>query len=75
MRQVVKVLEGKNGLEDEIETEDMDAYLLHRMKSMGKWSMIPRNFGFSSHPTFEDIRQSQYSFPSLSWSSTMVDGR
>jgi serine/threonine protein kinase len=75
MRQVVKVLEGKNGLEDEIETEDMDAYLLHRMKSMGKWSMIPRNFGFSSHPTFEDIRQSQYSFPSLSWSNTMVDGR
>jgi serine/threonine protein kinase len=75
MRQVVKVLEGKNGLEDEIETEDMDAYLLHRMKSMGKWSMIPRNFGFSSHPTFEDIRQSQYSFLSLSWSNTMVEGR
>ncbi|KAE7995700.1 hypothetical protein FH972_000471 [Carpinus fangiana] len=75
MRQVVKVLEGKNGLEDEVETEDMDAYLLQRMKSMGKWSMIPRNFGFLSHPTFEDIRQSQYSVPSLSWSSTMVEGR
>jgi serine/threonine protein kinase len=75
MRQVVKVLEGKNGLEDEVETEDMDAYLLQRMKSMGKWSMIPRNFGPSSHPTFEDIRQSQSSILSLSWSNTMVEGR
>jgi serine/threonine protein kinase len=75
MRQVVKVLEGKNGLEDEVETEDMDAYLLQRMKSMGKWSMNPRSFGPSSHPTFEDIRQSQSSILSLSWSNSMVEGR
>jgi hypothetical protein len=48
MRQVVKALEGKR--------EDMDAYFLQRMKSMRKLSEIPRNFGCSSHPTFEDIR-------------------
>ncbi|XP_059436770.1 L-type lectin-domain containing receptor kinase VII.1-like, partial [Corylus avellana] len=75
MRQVVKVLEGKNGLEDEVETEDMDAYLLQRMKSMDKWSVIPRNFGFSLHPTFQDIRQSQSSAMSLSWSNSLVEGR
>jgi hypothetical protein len=57
MRQVVKVLEGKNGLEDEVETEDME-----------------RNFGSSSRPTFEDIRQFQSSVLSLSWSN-MVEGR
>lgn len=75
MRQVVKVLEGKNELEDEVETEDMDAYLLQRMKSMSRWSVMPRNYGSSSHPTFEDIRQSQSSVMSLSWSNSMVEGR
>ncbi|XP_062161563.1 L-type lectin-domain containing receptor kinase VII.1-like [Alnus glutinosa] len=75
MRQVVKVLEGKNGFEEEVENEDMDAYLLQRMKSMGRWSVIPGNFGSSSHPTFEDIRHSHSSVMSLSWSNSMVEGR
>jgi len=75
MRQVVKVLEGKNGFEEEVENEDMDAYLLQRMKSMGRWSVIPRNSGSSSHPTFEDIRHSHSSVMSLSWSNSMVEGR
>jgi serine/threonine protein kinase len=75
MRQVVKVLEGNNEVEEEVESEDMNAYLLRKMKSMCKWSEIPGSFGSSSHPTFEDLRQSHSASMSLSWSNTMVDGR
>ncbi|XP_059438199.1 L-type lectin-domain containing receptor kinase VII.1-like [Corylus avellana] len=70
-RQVVKVLEGNQV----VESEDMDIYLLRKMKPMGRWSEIPRDFGSSSHPTFEDIRQSHSSFMSFSWSNTTVEGR
>ena len=74
MRQVVKVLEGKFEL-DESECEDMDIYLLQKMKSRDMWSEFQQNCGSSFHPTFEDIRQTQSSFMSLSWSNTMVEGR
>ena len=74
MRQVVKVLEGKFEL-DESECEDMDIYLLQKMKSRDMWSEFQQNCGSSSHPTFEDIRQTQSSFMSLSWSNSMVEGR
>ena len=74
MRQVVKVLEGKIEL-DESECEDMDIYLLQKMKSRDMWSEFQQNCGSSSHPTFEDIRQTQSSFMSLSWSNSMVEGR
>ncbi|BBH00889.1 Concanavalin A-like lectin protein kinase family protein [Prunus dulcis] len=37
MRQVVKVLEGKNDQPEESETEDMDAYLLHKLQSKEMW--------------------------------------
>ena len=74
MRQVVKVLEGKIEL-DESESEDMDIYLLQKMKSRDMWSEFQQNCGSSFHPTFEDIRQTQSSFMSLSWSNTMVEGR
>ena len=74
MRQVVKVLEGKIEL-DESECEDMDIYLLQKMKSRDMWSEFQQNCGSSFHPTFEDIRQTQSSFMSLSWSNTMVEGR
>lgn len=70
MRQVVKVLEGKIEL-DESESEDMDIYLLQKMKSKD----MLQNYGSSLHPTFEDIRQTQSSFISLSWSKSMVEGR
>lgn len=70
MRQVVKVLEGKIEL-DESESEDMDIYLLQKMKSRD----MLQNYGSSLHPTFEDIRQTQSSFMSLSWSKSMVEGR
>ncbi|KAG7958991.1 hypothetical protein I3843_10G048900 [Carya illinoinensis] len=55
MRQVVKVLEGSNEV-DELGSEDMDAYLRQRLKSKGGWSEFSMHFGSSSHPTFEDIR-------------------
>ncbi|KAM4100721.1 hypothetical protein ACB094_05G088800 [Castanea mollissima] len=74
MRQVVKVLEGKIEL-DESESEDMDIYLLQKMKSRDMWSEFQQNCGSSLHPTFEDIRQTQSSFMSLSWSNSMVEGR
>ena len=74
MRQVVKVLEGKFEL-DESECEDMDIYLLQKMKSRDMWSEFQQNCGSSFHPTFEDIRQTQSSFMSLSWSNSMVEGR
>ncbi|XP_050287012.1 L-type lectin-domain containing receptor kinase VII.1-like [Quercus robur] len=70
MRQVVKVLEGKIEL-DESESEDIDIYLLQKMKSRD----MLQNYGSSLHPTFEDIRQTQSSFMSLSWSKSMVEGR
>ncbi|KAE7995701.1 hypothetical protein FH972_000472 [Carpinus fangiana] len=69
MRQVVKVLEGNNEVVEEVESEDTDAYLLRKMKS------IPRNFGSSSQPTLEDTRKSHSSSMHLCWSNTMVGGR
>jgi hypothetical protein len=69
MRQVVKVLEGNNEVAEEVESENTDAYLLRKMKS------IPRNFGSSSHPTLEDTRKSHFSSMHLYWSNTMVGGR
>ncbi|XP_062013147.1 L-type lectin-domain containing receptor kinase VII.1 [Rosa rugosa] len=80
MRQVVKVLEGKNDNEgcDECETEEMDAYLLQKLQSKDMWSEFSHNFGYglSSHPTIQDIKQSISNSMSLSWSSTnIVKGR
>ncbi|XP_059440045.1 L-type lectin-domain containing receptor kinase VII.1-like [Corylus avellana] len=69
MRHVVKVLEGNKEVEDEVESEDTDAYLLRKMKS------IPRNFGSSSYPTLGDTRKSHSSSMHFSWSKTMVGGR
>ncbi|KAL5576739.1 hypothetical protein UlMin_018438 [Ulmus minor] len=76
MRQVVKVLEGKNEV-NEYETEDMEAYLLQKMQNSDLWSELSVTFGYSSpsHPTFEDIKQSLSSSMSLSWSDTTVQGR
>ncbi|KAJ8761630.1 hypothetical protein K2173_004406 [Erythroxylum novogranatense] len=75
MRQVVKVLEGSNE-PTESETEDMGAYLLQQMRSRDLWLNLSRSFGYSSssHPTFADIRKSESSSMSLSWSNTMVEG-
>ncbi|KAG8490902.1 hypothetical protein CXB51_014080 [Gossypium anomalum] len=74
MRQVVIVFEGKNeGLESE--TEDMEAHLLAKVKSRDMWANYSQNFGYVSHPTFDDIRQSNSSSMSLSWNNTIVDGR
>ncbi|KAB2025503.1 hypothetical protein ES319_D06G153700v1 [Gossypium barbadense] len=74
MRQVVIVFEGKNeGLESE--TEDMEAHLLAKVKSRDMWANYSQNFGYASHPTFDDIRQSNSSSMSLSWNNTIVDGR
>ncbi|KAK9923526.1 hypothetical protein M0R45_031938 [Rubus argutus] len=81
MRQVVKVLEGKNDNNegcDEYVTEEMDAYLLQKLQSKEMWSEFSHNFGYglSSHPTFEDIKPSISTSMSLSWSDTsIVEGR
>lgn len=76
MRQVVKVLEGKNNeVNDAHETEDMDAYLLDKMQNDEFWNGFSQTFGYGSHPTFEEIKQSLSSSMSLSWSNTTVEGR
>ena len=72
MRQVVKVLEGKNE-PFESEIEDMEAYLLQNVNSSDMWVNYSKNFGYASHPTFNDIRQS--SSMSLSWTNSIVEGR
>ncbi|XP_057513064.1 L-type lectin-domain containing receptor kinase VII.1-like [Actinidia eriantha] len=75
MRQVVKVLEGKNEV-DVSEGDDMDVYLLEKMKSKGMWSKYPHSFGNGLHPTFDQIKDSvSSSILSLSWSDAIVDGR
>ncbi|GMJ14680.1 L-type lectin receptor kinase VII.1 [Hibiscus trionum] len=74
MRQVVIALEGNNE-PFEMETEDMEAYLLSKVKSRDMWANYSQSSGNSSHPTFDDIRQSHSSSMSLSWNSVIVEGR
>lgn len=75
MRQVVKLFEGKNEVYEE--GEDMDMYLLEKMKSDEIWSMYPHMFDTSStsHPTFDEIRKGLSTSMSLSWSDSIADGR
>lgn len=74
MRQVVKILEGRNEV-CESEGEEMDAYLLESVRSKSMWSKYSHTFGRGSHPTFEDFRQSLASSMSMSWSDAILDGR
>lgn len=74
MRQVVKVLEGKNE-PCEAETEDMEAYLLHKVKTRDMWINYSRSFGYALHPTIDNIRRSHSDFMSLSWTNSVVEGR
>lgn len=74
MRQATKILEGKNEFY-ESEGEDMDAYLLEKMKSKTLWAKYPKTSANSTHPTFEDIKQSLSSSMSLSWSDVVMEGR
>ncbi|XP_062096083.1 L-type lectin-domain containing receptor kinase VII.1-like [Humulus lupulus] len=74
MRDVVKLLEGKNEVND-AETEDMDAYLIKKMQKGEFWNEFPQSFGIGSHPTFEDMKDSLSYSMSLSWSNTIADGR
>ncbi|CAI0468697.1 unnamed protein product [Linum tenue] len=85
MRQVVKVLEGKNDSnegDEEAESEEMEAYLLQRTRTgtmtptRDLWmSRYSSDFGYvGSHPTMDDVRQSQ-STSSGSWTTTTVEGR
>ncbi|KAL3851320.1 hypothetical protein ACJIZ3_013202 [Penstemon smallii] len=75
MRQVVKLFEGKVEV-DESGNEDMDMYLLEKMKSKDIWSLykIFTSGSSSSHPTFEDIKEGLFSSESLSWSNTNGEG-
>ncbi|KAG8634499.1 hypothetical protein MANES_17G046200v8 [Manihot esculenta] len=74
MRQVLKILEGKNE-SNEAESEDIDAYLLQQMNSETMWMNYSESSGFSSHPTFEEIRKSKSSSMSFSWTNSVVEGR
>lgn len=74
MRQATKILEGKNEFY-ESEGEDMDTYLLEKMKSKTLWAKYPKTSANSTHPTFEDIKQSLSSSMSLSWSDVVMEGR
>ncbi|KAL3522277.1 hypothetical protein ACH5RR_015111 [Cinchona calisaya] len=73
MRQVVKFFEGNSDQADETEGEDVDIYLLKRMKSWSIWPDYSLSIG--SHPTFEEIREGLSSSMSLSWSQSMVLAR
>ncbi|KAM7254840.1 hypothetical protein ACFE04_020081 [Oxalis oulophora] len=77
MRQVVKILEGNNGELYEADNEEMDAILLQNMNSRDLWlrSRLQSYYGSTSHPTFEEIRESHSSSISLSLSDTILDGR
>ncbi|KAJ9690470.1 hypothetical protein PVL29_012891 [Vitis rotundifolia] len=75
MRQVVKILEGRNEV-CESEGEEMDVYLLESRRSKSMWSKDSHTFG--PHPTFEDFRQSLASSMCMSctsWSDSVLDGR
>lgn len=74
MRQVVKILEGKNE-GNESESEDMDAYLLEKTKSKEMWFKYQHNLGMGSHPTFRQIEESVSYSMSLTWSDAVVEGR
>lgn len=83
MRQVVKALEGKNKNEaDEGEGEDMEVYLLEKMKSKDLWSKYAQTLSsrtsssslFNSHPTFGEVRNGISSSMSITLSD-IVEGR
>ncbi|XP_061977316.1 L-type lectin-domain containing receptor kinase VII.1-like [Populus nigra] len=74
MRQAVKVLEGKNEV-NEIEIEDMDTYLLKQMKSKDWWADYSQSSNSGFHPTFDEIRRYQSSSMSLSWTNTTMEGQ
>ncbi|KAL3820474.1 hypothetical protein ACJIZ3_006379 [Penstemon smallii] len=67
MRQVVKLFDGKVEV-DETEGDDMDVYLLEKMKNTEFWAMYPQiyNSGSDSYPAFEDIRKGLSTSMSLS---------
>ncbi|GFP96332.1 L-type lectin-domain containing receptor kinase vii.1 [Phtheirospermum japonicum] len=73
MRQVVKLFEGKSESEG---GDDLDGYLLERMRSNEMMSMHREVFrdGSGLHPTFEEIRGVSSSM-SFSWSNSVVGGR
>ncbi|KAI4299387.1 hypothetical protein L6164_032853 [Bauhinia variegata] len=72
MRQAVKILEGKNEAED-LENEDMDAYLLQNMESRDLSSDYSLYFSYSSYPTVGDLRNT--SSVSISLTNSLSDGR
>ncbi|KAL3820470.1 hypothetical protein ACJIZ3_006375 [Penstemon smallii] len=76
MRQVVKLFDGKVEV-DETEGDDMDVYLLEKMKNREFWAMYPQiyNSGSDSHPSFEDIRKGLSTSMPLSWSNSVLEGR
>lgn len=76
MRQVVKFFERKPEFDEEEdpEGEDMEAYLLAKMKIPDIWSSYSQSYG-SHHPTFEDIREGLSSSMSVSFSNSLVEGR
>ncbi|XP_016191836.1 L-type lectin-domain containing receptor kinase VII.1-like [Arachis ipaensis] len=74
MRQVVSILEGNNEGGEESENENADTCLLLKLKSEDIFSEYSNYFSYS-HPTFEDIRQSNTSSMSLTWSKSVVEGR
>lgn len=75
MRQVVSILEGNNEGGEESENENADTCLLLKLKSGDIFSGYSNYFSYSTHPTFEDIRQSNTSSMSLTWSKSVVEGR
>ncbi|RYR53103.1 hypothetical protein Ahy_A06g028018 [Arachis hypogaea] len=75
MRQVVSILEGNNEGGEESENENADTCLLLKLKSGDIFSEYSNYFSYSTHPTFEDIRQSNTSSMSLTWSKSVVECR
>ncbi|CAN1166049.1 L-type lectin-domain containing receptor kinase VII.1 [Linum perenne] len=78
MSQVTKVLEvGRISNDNEVESEDMDAYLLQRSRTdvwMSRYSRSDLGHGWGSHPTMDDVRPTQSSSSaSGSWTTTIIE--
>lgn len=74
MRQVVKFFEKKQEFDEpEGEEEDMEAYLLAKIKIPDIWSSYSQSYG--SHPTFEEIREGLSTSITVSFSNSLVEGR
>lgn len=75
MRQVVKFFQGRSEIDEPAEeNENMETYLLAKMKVPDVWSSYSQSYG-SHHPTFDEIKEGLSSSMSTSFCNSLVEGR